>query len=149
MSTALNPAFLPLAGGTLTGPLTVNGNVTDNGHLQFGGQTPGAAAGANAGTTPPAPVLTTGSNDGAGNVTFGTGTTPASGTMVQMTFNTAWVIPGGGAPHILVTAANAATAALGLYVSGMSPTGFGVSCTTAPAASQGNTTYQFNYVVAG
>ena len=134
---------LALSGGTVTG------NITENGHLQFGGTTPSAAAGGNAGGSPPAPVLTTGSNDGAGNITFGTGTTPGAGTMVQVTFNTAWVIPGGGAPHIVVTPANAATQALGPYVSGQSPTGFGLSVASAPAASQANTTYSFNYVVMG
>lgn len=135
--------YLPLTGGTVNGSLTVNG------HLQFGGTTPLAAAGGNAGGSPPSPVVTTGSNDGAGNMTFGTGTTPGAGTMVQVTFKTAWAIPGGGAPHIILSPANSATQALGLYVSGQSPTGFGVSVATAPAASQANTVYSFNYVVMG
>ncbi len=139
----LSQAYLQLTGGTLTGPLTVNA------HLQFGAQIPVAVAGGNAGGGPPSPVVTTGSNDGAGNITFGTGTSPGAGTMVQVTFAQAWSIPGGGAPHIILTAANSALAALTAYVSGASPAGFGISVVTAPAASQANTTYSVNYVVMG
>src|SRR5712671_1438059 len=60
--------------------------IANNGHLTAG-QAPGAvgpavtsptaAAGANAGTGPPAPVVTANSTDVAGSITFGTGTTPA------------------------------------------------------------------------
>lgn len=151
MSGVLSPftGFLPLTGGTVTGALTVTGNITENGHLQYGGTTPGVAAGGQAGGSPPAPVLVTGSNDGAGQITFGTGTTPVAGTMVAVTFNTAWVIPGGGAPHIVITPSNAVTQALGIYVSGLSPVGFNLSCANAPAASQANSTYSFAYVVMG
>lgn len=135
--------YLALSGGTVTG------NVTVNGHLQFGGTAPNAAAGGNAGGSPPAPVVDTGANDAAGHITFGTGTLPAAGTLAQVTFNTPWVIPGGGAPHITVTPLNAATEALGLYISGSSPTGFGIAAVNAPAASQANTTYSVAYVVMG
>ncbi len=138
---ATNPsAFLP---GTVAGNLNVTG------HISGTGTNVGAAAGGNAGTGPPAPVVTTGSTDNSGLITFGTGTTPSAGVEVVITFAAPWVIPGGGAPAIVVSPVNAATAALGVFVSGASPTGFNLSCQNAPAASQGNTIYQFSYVAIG
>lgn len=106
---------------------------------------PTAAAGANAGTSPPAPVVTAGDTDMRGNITFGTGTTPAAGAMVGVTFANPWAI----APTVMVVPRNTATQALGLYVTGNSVNGFTLSCTTAPAASQGNTIYSFDYSVLG
>ena len=110
------------------------------------GTAPTAAAGANAGTAPPAPVVTAGATDTRGNITFGTGTTPAAGAQVVVTFNAGSaypVIPVG----IMFNALNTATQALGLYVTSITTTGFTLSCTTAPAASQANTIYSFNYLV--
>ena len=130
---------LPLSGGTLTGPLVVTG------HISAAGTAPGMAAGANAGTTPPAPVVGTGSSDGAGNATFGTGTTPAAGAMVAVTFATAYT----NTPGISLDPSNAATEPLGLYISAASGSGFTVSAATAPSASQANTTYAFSYVTEG
>ena len=135
--------YLALSGGTVTG------NITDNGHLHFGGTVPGIAPAAGAGSSPPPPVLTTGSNDCAGAITWGTGLSPNTQVQLTVTFSTPFVIPGGGAPHIVLCAANAATAALNIFHSGASPTGFNVGVVTAPAASQGNTTYSFTYVVLG
>ncbi len=137
--------YLALSGGALTGNLTIDGNA----HLMFTGTAPSAVAGSNAGTSPPNPVVVTGSNDPAGTVTFGTGTLPASGVMVAVTFNQAWVIPGGGAPHIVISPINVATQALNIYVSGASPTGFNLSCVNAPSAGQANTVYGFSFVVMG
>ena len=135
--------YLALTGGSVTG------NITENGHLQFGGTIPGLAVAAGAGTSPPAPVLVTGSNDCAGAITWGTGTSPNTQVQLTVTFSAPFVIPGGGAPHIVVCAANAATAALNIFHSGASPTGFSLGVVSAPAASQGNTVYSFNYVVMG
>lgn len=108
---------------------------------------PTAAAGANAGTSPPAPVVVGGSNDQRGDITFGTGTTPAAGAQVVVTFATSNTNYGGNNPGIVLTARNSATQALGLYVSASSSTAFTVSSTSAPAASQANTVYRFHYVV--
>lgn len=105
---------------------------------------PAAAAGSNAGTSPPAPVVTAGATDVRGNMTFGTGTTPAAGNMCAVTFAVAF----SAAPSaIVVTAANAATAALQLDVLSITTTGFTVGCNTAPATSQANTVYAFDYIV--
>lgn len=134
---------LALSGGTVTGNLTING------HVQYGSTAPGVVAAAGAGSSPPAPVVTTGSNDCGGTVTWGTGTAPSTQAQLTFTFAAAWVIPGGGGPHVTVTPINAATQALGLYVSGISPTGFNVNVATAPAASQASTVYQFCYTATG
>lgn len=141
-----NPSATPslaLSGGTITGNLNVTG------HYSGTGSAPGAAAGGNAGTGPPAPAVATGSTDQGGTITFGTGTVPSAGVEVVVTFVTPWVIPGGGPPHIVLIPNNLAAQALGLFVSGISPTGFNVSCANAPAASQANGTYGFCYVVMG
>lgn len=128
----------------------MTGNVTVNGHMQYGASAPGVAAAAGAGTSPPAPVIATGSNDCGGTISWGTGTSPNTQSQLTITFSSAWVIPGGGGPHVVLTPGNSATAALGaMFVTGISPTAFQVNVPTAPAASQGNTTYQFSYMVAG
>ena len=135
--------YLALSGGTVTG------NITVGGHLQFTAPFPAIAIAGGAGTSPPAPVLVTGSNDGAGTITGGTGTAPNTQPQVAVTFGAAWVIPGGGAPHIVLSSNNSATEALGIFASGASPTGFSIGLVTAPAAGQGNTTYSVSYVVTG
>lgn len=112
------------------------------------GYTPTAAAGANAGTSPPAPVVTAGASNVRGNITFGTGTTPAAGAQVVVTF-----APAGAyatAPLVQATWANSGSAALGaVTVSGVTTTQFTVNCQTAPAASQANTVYSVNFLVTG
>lgn len=111
------------------------------GHLGSEGAAPTAAAGANAGSSPPAPVLTN-ATDVAGQVTFGTGTSPAAGAQCVVTFNTAYA----NAPKVTITPINSASAALNLYVASTT-TNFTVSCVNAPSASQANTVYGFNYHV--
>jgi|SRR5215217_5791613 len=103
--------------------------------------TPTVAAGANAGTTPPAPVLVAGSNDSRGRVTFGTGATPAAGAMVAVTFSNPFSV----APYVFATQGTAT--GTGAYVSNVTTTGFTFGFTTAPTASQANTVYAFNYHV--
>lgn len=122
-----------------------NVSVGGLGHLIAGSNAVVLAAGANAGTGPPAPVLGTNSSDNAGSGTFGTGTTPAAGAMVAATFSAAF----GSLPAVVLIPANAAAQALGLYVSGVGTGGFTVSCVTAPAASQANSTYAFEWLAIG
>ena len=121
--------------------------VDNNGHIQVtqGLTALTAVAGGNAGTSPPVPVVPVGTNDAAGTITFGTGTGPSAGVLVAVTFAVPWVVPGGGAPHLIVQPINSATQALGIFHSGVSPTGFNLSSANAPAAGQGNTVYQFSY----
>lgn len=105
-----------------------------------------AAAGANAGTSPPAPVVGA-SKDQAGTVTFGSGSgSPAAGAQVTVTFSGAW----GATPKaVVISANNDATQQLGLYVSAVSTTAFTVSTHGAPGTSQANTVYSFSYLVIG
>lgn len=135
--------YLALSGGTLAGDLTTSA------HIQANGTAPSAAAGSSAGGSPPAPVLQAGANDMAGRITFGTGTAPGAGPQVTVTYATPWNIPGGGNVHVVVTASNNATAALNLYVSGISTTAFTLAAANAPAAGQANTVYSFNYIAIG
>lgn len=103
------------------------------------GNSPTAAAGANAGTSPPAPVIS--GTDVSGKVTFGTGTTPAAGAQAVVTFAVSYTNP-----RVVITPINSASASLNLYV-GVTNTNFTVSCVNAPAASQTNSHYGFNYLV--
>ncbi len=108
------------------------------------GPAPGVAAGANNGTSPPAPTVATGSTDGRGSIQFGSGTTPAAGEMVVVTFAAQYAQP----PVVVLSGGNAATSALGaLYPGAVSATGFTIRCMTAPSASQGGTTFLVQYEV--
>jgi hypothetical protein len=118
------------------------GDLTTLGHLGSASQNaPTAAAGANAGTSPPAPVKT-GCTDISGKITFGTGTGPGAGAQVVTTFNVAYA----NAPKVVLTPINSASAALNFHVATTTTT-FTVSCVNAPSASQANTVYGFFYHV--
>lgn len=105
-----------------------------------------AAAGANAGTSPPTPV-STGCTDQAGTITFGSGSgSPAAGAQVVVTFSGAWTT----APSaVVITPNNDATQQLGLWAAKPSTTAFTLSTHSAPGTSQANTVYSFSYVVIG
>jgi hypothetical protein len=49
----------------------------------------------------------------------------------------------------MITPQNAATAALGLYASSVSTTGFNIAAENAPTASQSGTTYSAGFIVIG
>jgi hypothetical protein len=104
------------------------------------GVAPTAAAGANAGTSPPAPVIA--GTDVSGTVTFGTGTSAAAGAQAVVTFAKTY-----SNARVILSANNAATTALGLYVSSVSSSGFTISTNSAPSSSQANTTYSVTYHV--
>ncbi len=124
--------------------LATSGTVTVGTHLIVSGPAVTAAAGAQAGGSPPAPVIGT-SVDNGGLITFGTGSAPAAGELVTVTFGTTFVSP----KAVVVCPANTATQALGLYVSNLATTGFALRATSGPAASQANTVYSFSYVTVG
>lgn len=107
---------------------------------------------AGAGTSPPAVATTTNNypQDVRGFFTFGTGTSPTTGDLVKVSYSTAYPAPpSNGGPMPIIQPLNAATAALGLYVSAHDVNGFTIACQTAPAASQGNTVYSVGYHVIG
>ena len=117
------------------------GDVKVIGHIGSEGAAATAAAGANSGGSPPAPVLT-GCTDLSGKITFGTGTSPAAGAQAVVTFNVAYA----NAPKVVITPLNSASASLNLYVA-TTTTNFTVSSVNAPSASQANTVYGFFYHV--
>ena len=121
------------------GDLTLVQHVLDNGVAASA--TVGAAAGASA----PSPVIGT-SKDLRGMVTFGTGTGPTAGVLVNVNFASAFPSL---TPAVVITPANNTTASLVLSVVSVSTTGFSVATPNTPAASQANTTYAFTYVVIG
>jgi hypothetical protein len=86
--------------------------------ITYAGQTtfPSVAAGAGAGGSPPTPTVSN-ATDNKHSVNMGTGTVPATGTQVTITF--AQSKPGGGVIPVIVPA-NAATAACQPYVSAVS-----------------------------
>ena len=117
-----------------------------NVHSYWGGGTaPTAAAGANSGTGPPAPVVVAGSNDERGTITFGTGTGPAAGSQVVVTFAAAY----GAAPFVFLTPTNGQTYNIGMFVLAAVAASFTIGAAATPAASQVNTVYSVNYVVVG
>lgn len=127
------------------GAVSAGTDVSSGQHYLSTGTAPTAAAGANNGTSPPAPVVTSGDTDARGNITFGSGGTAAAGAQVVVTFATAY----GAAPFVVVNPRNDATQQLGLYVSARTTTTFTLSSHSAPANSQGNTVYSFDYLVIG
>ena len=104
--------FVPLSGGDMTGDLNSAAHFQVN-----GGIIPTVAAGNKAGVSPPVPLLVTGANDVAGEISFGTGTSPGlGGRLVVVTFGKVWAIPGGGNVHVVISPSNAAAAGLNLYI---------------------------------
>lgn len=107
--------------------------------------TAAAVAGAGgAGTTPPAPVIVANSNDQAGSITFGTGTTTVgTGAYVTVTFANAYPV----APKVILIATNQATSIKSPYVLTVGTTSFQVGLGVAGAVSQANTVYGITYQV--
>lgn len=137
---------LNMGGPAGSGPIRID----SAGHIILNDPLPVTlAAGADAGGSPPAPVLVTGSNDCGGTLTFGTGTSPGAGIMAVVTFGSTWSIPGGGTPHIVICAGNAVTAPLNLYVGQSATTGFNVRVASAPAASQASSVYRVHWIAVG
>lgn len=111
-----------------------------------GGSTPAGAAATANGTSPPAPTVT--GNDQRGMVSFGSGTGPATGTQVTLTFASAtgWVTT---APYVQLQALNAATAALQPYVASCTATVLSIGFGVAPTAGQAAGTYKLGYRIEG
>jgi hypothetical protein len=119
-------------------------DTTTGAHLIAGVQTlPTVATGANNGTTPPTPTLTTGSTDQRGQVKFGTGSSATAGAQVVITFTKAYT----SAPlTVELTGTNAATAALVLYAT-VTTTTLTINTQAIPTSSQGATTFVVDYFV--
>lgn len=130
---------------TNNGPVSSTGSQTVGGHMLSTGTAPAAAAGANNGTSPPAPVVAASSTDMRGSLTFGSGSTPAAGAQVAVTFATAYA----SAPVVVISPGNDATAVLTCSVTGVSTTGFTLTTHTAPTGSQAATVYAFSWAAIG
>lgn len=116
------------------------------GHIGFAvrnGQSMSTTAGAAAGTSPPTATLQSSASDVAGETNGGSGTSPATGAYQNVVFAQAYT----ATPIVVITPQNAATAALGGYVTSKSANGFTISVAVAPAASQAVGTYIWDYVV--
>lgn len=152
MGTALEPTFP--AGWTANGNAELSHSVTRTtrnpwtwrGDLIVGrikatqGAAPTVAAGA-ASTSPPAPVVVAGSSDTAGRITFGSGTSPAIGIYVTVTFSATYTT----APTVVIAPANSATAIKSPYVVAASATAFTIGLGVAAGISQANTVYDVAY----
>jgi hypothetical protein len=137
------------AGGVVTSVIPVVGGWQYIARSPFnhpsltGGPAPTAVAGTGAGTSPPAPVVVAGSNDGRGRITFGTGTAPAGGDVVDVTF----ARPYTSGPTVLMTPLDNSLVDFQPTVGNISTTGFSLFTKIAPTASQANTVYRFSFWV--
>ncbi len=111
--------------------------------MSVSGYTPTAVAAAGAGTSPPAPVITAGSDNRSGTVTWGTGTSPTTGNQVTITFGQTFATT----PVVMFSNGNGPTSGLNVNIQSVSTTGFVISTGNAPAASQSNTTYKIAFAV--
>jgi hypothetical protein len=114
-------------------------------YLVQGGSAPTIAALTANGGSPPTPTVT--GNDARGTASFGSGTTPTTGSQVTVTFasGTAYV----ATPRVVLTALNSLTAAAQPYIAAVSATAFTIGFTIAPSASQTVGTYQLAFQVVG
>ncbi|UZF57727.1 hypothetical protein LH935_06995 [Gordonia polyisoprenivorans] len=113
--------------------------ITILGRLVSGAAAATVAAGAQASS---ATAAGNGANDSAGTLNVTAAASPVAGTLASVTFATAYSTT----PHVVVTPANAASQAVGAYLSSRTTTGFTLSCAAAPAASA---SLQFDYIVIG
>lgn len=108
------------------------------------GGAPTAVALAAAGTSAPAPEVNAASNDTAGTVGLGTGSASvAAGSQATVTFKRAKL----RVPTVVISAANAGTAARQVGVANVTATGFNIVFGIAGTASQAVNTYQVTYYV--
>jgi hypothetical protein len=114
-------------------PITLNAKVVSGASsvtgITAGAQATSAAAGGN------------GANDMAGTLNATAVASPAAGTLVTVTFGTAYATT----PHVVLTPQNAASASCQPYLT-RSSTGFSIACATAPGASA---SLSFDYHVIG
>ncbi|MFI2216525.1 hypothetical protein ACH47B_06535 [Rhodococcus sp. NPDC019627] len=103
--------------------------------------TPTLVTGANAGAGAPAATLVAGSNDRRGTIQIGTGTSPAAGVLVSVTFGRPYPVAPFVAPSVQ------AQNGTGPFVKDVTATGFNIGLLAAPAASQSLGTYALGYVV--
>jgi hypothetical protein len=139
-SNFVTAAVLHSSTTSLTLRMVGNQNVDD----YYGSSAPTATMQAGAGTSPPAAVIVANSLDTRGQITTGTGTTPAAGNQVIVNFATART---NANYRVALTPGNSAAALLDPYISARTTSGFTIATAGTPAASQANTVYAWDYVV--
>ncbi|HUC87936.1 MAG TPA: hypothetical protein VMR95_02210 [Candidatus Binatia bacterium] len=129
--------------GTLSAPaistqaLTLQGDLLLSDHITTTGGTPSKADGSALGNGGTASVS---GNDTAGSLIINTGSAPAAGCFVSLTFSKAFT----AVPHVVATPTNSAAAGLQYYIN-PSATGFSL-CANNPTASG---SFSFDYFVVG
>lgn len=136
------PASGQKSSGTDAVVLGADGTITGK-HRVAVGAVPTVVAGANNGTSPPAPTIA--GNDARGNVQCGAGLAPTVGAQIVVTFATAYTV----VPIIQLEPQNSLSKGLNEYVSSKSVNGFTVSTANAPTASSPAGTYSWDYTVIG
>ncbi|MDQ1734132.1 MAG: trimeric autotransporter adhesin [Pseudonocardiales bacterium] len=124
---------------TIDNAQTINASV-----LRMTGNAPTIANGSAVGTLPPAASVDVHSRNQCGQVKLGTGTSTTTGALCTVTYASGFQT----VPFVTVTPNNAATAALGLYISAVNTTGFTIACQTAPSASLSAASLLASYAVA-
>lgn len=117
------------------------GNVVVHGHIKTTGTAPTAVTG---GVGANNLTFLPGATDAAGAVTFGTGGSVATGTVLAVQFNKAYPSP----PVVVISPRSDRTALMNLSVDATS-TQFSVRNVNTPAANQAAGSFGFNYVVIG
>jgi hypothetical protein len=107
------------------------------------GTQPVLAALANNGGSPPAPVLSADATDRRGTLTFGSGTTPAVGGQVSVTFARPFAV----VPVVVLSPTTGGSASRAPYPANVTVNGFNINLNTAPNASQAANTYGIAYHV--
>jgi hypothetical protein len=105
---------------------------------------PAVGPGAQAGVAPPPPSAGAGATDERGALFFGTGTLPAAGEMIKVTFKK----PYDRVPVVNLTPGNAATAALGVPFVAVTASGFSASVPTPPASFEPGNRFVMYYTAA-
>lgn len=139
-TTVINPpASAQIDTGGSTG-FAIVGNAVS---MSVSGYTPSGTAGAGAGTSPPTPIVTAGSDTHSGIVTWGTGTSPSTGNQVSVSFGFTFATT----PVVMVIPGNGPSSGLDMNVQSVTTTGFVISVGAAPSASEANTYYKAYYAV--
>lgn len=137
LSVAGAASFGNLTAGALTiTSLQLNGDLSVNRHITSSGGAPSRSAGTALGSGGTASVN---GNDTAGTVNINTGSSPAAGTFINVTFTHAFT----RTPHVLITPIGSAAGSIPYYVN-RTATGFSIG-TTSPAAA--NKSFAFDYFV--
>lgn len=132
-------------GGTvnLYGQSSDNQDLTPARHVMTTGATPGHYGGAALGASPPNPAVV--GTDVAGIFYFGTGTGTSAGSVGGVNFATAY----DSDPSVVITPRNALAAACGNWAAVAGTWGFDITCSIAPAGSQGPGAFELSYQVVG